>query len=384
MNKIIFINATAATEGGALTILKQFLEGIATHSNKNIFYYVFCSLEGLKTYERENVKVINNIKGKKWLDRIKWDLWELKKWSKKKDIRADLIISFQNTGIKYYNNVKQLIYLHQSIPFFQSIKWNFFKKNERSLWFYKNIYKKIIKYSLGNNSFIVVQTGLMKKSVIEQFNWNPMKISVIKPDLKNITMEKVLKIDFKDNKFHIFYPANIAVYKNHEVIINALKYIKDYKSEIYNNLITHFTFDRNLSKNRNTVLINLIKNLQVNCHIKFEGKMSYERVLSFYKSCDLMLFPSYIESFPLPLIEAASFGIPILVADLPYAREVMIDYEGVKFLNYKDAKLWAKNIIWLYNNRVRYKPYYFNYETSWRDFFELIDKLLYKESSSNV
>ena len=376
LTKIIFVNATAATEGGGLTILKQFLGGIVTYSNKNIYYYIFCSLDELGSYEIKNIKIVNNIKGKKWLDRIKWDLFGLKKWSKKKDIRADLIISLQNIGVRYYKVIKQLIYLHESIPFAEDINWDFFNKNERILWFYKNIYKKIIKYSLKDNSYIMVQTEWMKNAVIVQFNWDPKKISVIKPDLKNISTEEVPKINFKDDKFHIFFPANTTVYKNHELIINALKYIKDYKSEIYNNLIAHFTFDRNLSKNRNTVLISLIKNLQVNGHIKFEGKMSYERVLSFYKSCDLMLFPSYIESFPLPLIEAASFGLPILVADLPYAREVIVDYEGVKFLDYKDAKLWAKNIILLYNNRVRYKPYYSNYETSWKDFFKLIDKLI--------
>lgn len=78
MSKIVFVNATAATEGGALTILKQFLEGISKYSSNNIIYYVFCSLEELKIYESENVKIINNIKGKKWLDRIKWDLYGLK------------------------------------------------------------------------------------------------------------------------------------------------------------------------------------------------------------------------------------------------------------------------------------------------------------------
>ena len=376
MNKIVFVNATAATEGGALTIIKQFLEGIATHSDKNIFYYVFCSLEGLKTYERENVKVINNIKGKKWLDRIKWDLWELKKWSKKKDIRADLIISFQNTGVSYYKNIKQLIYLHQSIPFTEDINWDFFNKNERILWFYKNIYKKIIKLTLKSNSYIVVQTEWMRNTVIKQFNWNPMKISVIKPDLKNITMEKVLKIDFKDNKFHIFYPANIAVYKNHELIIRALRYIKDQKKKIYDNLMIHFTIDDNLGNDRNDAIINLIRDLKINDHIKLEGKLSYETVLSFYKSCDLMLFPSYTEACPLPLIEAASFGLPILVSDLDYAREVIGGYKGVKFLDYKNAKLWAENIIDLYNKRRKYEPYSINYETSWKDFFKLIDKLI--------
>lgn len=376
MNKIVFVNATAATEGGALTILKQFLKGISKYSDKNNLYYIFCSLEELKTYERENTKIVNDIKGKKWLDRIRWDLWGLKTWSKKKKIKAGLIISFQNTGVKYYNDTKQLIYLHQSIPFFQTIKWDFFKKDERFYWFRKNVYREIIKYSLGKNSYIVVQTEWMKNAVIEQFNWNPKKISVIKPNIENISEEKVSKIDFNDNKFHILYPTNTAKYKNHELIINALKYIKDSKPEIYKNLIVHFTFDNNLSNNRNAILINLIKDLQVDRHIKYEGKVCYKRVLSFYKSCDLMLFPSYIETFGLPLIEAANFGMPILAADMNYAREVIGDYEGVRFLNYRDSKLWAENIVDLYNKRIKYKPYNVNYRTSWKDFFVLIEQLI--------
>jgi len=364
LNKTIFINATAATEGGALTILKQFLEEIPICSNKNMYYYIFCSSEELKVYERENIKIINNIKGKKWLDRIKWDLWGLEKWSKKKDINADLIISFQNTGVRYYKDIKQLVYLHQPIPFAKKFNWKLFDKNERLLWFYKNIYKKIIKYSLKDNFYIVVQTEWMENAVIKQFNWNPKKISVIKPNIENISVEKVSKIGFDNNKFHMFYPANITVYKNHELIINALKYINDNKPEIYKNIILHFTFDRNLGNNRSSLLTNLIENLKVDEQIKYEGKMSYERVLSFYKSCDLMVFPSYIETFGLPLIEAASFGMPIC------------DYRGVKFLNYKDLKLWAENIIDLYNKRIKYKPYSINYETSWKDFFKLIEELI--------
>ena len=177
MDKIIFVNATATTEGGALTILRQFLERIATYSNKNMYYYIFCSLDELGLYESKNIKVVNNIKGKKWLDRIKWDLYGLKNWSKKKDIKADLIISFQNIGINYYKDVGQLIYLHNPIPFAEKFNWKLFDSNERSLWFYKNIYKRIIKITLKNNFHIVVQTEWMKNAVIEQFKWNPKKIS---------------------------------------------------------------------------------------------------------------------------------------------------------------------------------------------------------------
>ncbi len=66
MRKIVFINATAATEGGALTILKQFLDSINFYSQKDYLYYVFCSLPELKQYENEQIKIITEIKGKKW------------------------------------------------------------------------------------------------------------------------------------------------------------------------------------------------------------------------------------------------------------------------------------------------------------------------------
>jgi len=39
--KNIFVNATAATEGGALTILNQFLNSIPKYSSTNHKYYVF-------------------------------------------------------------------------------------------------------------------------------------------------------------------------------------------------------------------------------------------------------------------------------------------------------------------------------------------------------
>ena len=64
LDKIIFVNATATTEGGALTILKQFLEGISIYSNKNMYYYIFCSLDELGLYKSKNIKVVNNIKEK--------------------------------------------------------------------------------------------------------------------------------------------------------------------------------------------------------------------------------------------------------------------------------------------------------------------------------
>jgi len=374
MKKTIFINDTAATESGALTILKQFLDSINLYSQKDYLYYVFCSLKELKQYENDQIKIIADIKGKKWLDRIKWDLFGLKNWSKKHNLKATLIISFQNTGCRYFQEVPQIIYLHQAISFYEEIKWNFFKKEERILWFYQNIYKKIIFYSLPKNYLLVVQSKAMKERVQKQFQLEENKIMVIRPSFENIDFNKVSPFNFNDEKFHIFYPATTFIYKNHEIIIKALRYIKDKEPNVFSNLVVHFTFDNN--GQRNSELIQLMNQLKVDSAIKLEGKLPYDKVLSFYRSCDLVVFPSYIETFGLPLIEAANFGLPLLVSDLDFSREVIGDYKGAKFLNYKDYQTWGKEIIQCYKEHPRFPPYEANNFNGWKQFFEIIKTYL--------
>ncbi len=373
-SQIIFVNDVAATEGGALTILKQFLSNIKKHSPPDFIYYVFCSLEELKEYESTNIKIITDIRGKKWLDRIKWDLFVLRQWSQSHHLKADLIISFQNTGCRYYSGTKQLVFIQQALAFCSLKKWSFFKKKERVLWFYQHIYKQIIRYSLRKDTLLVAQTETMKNAIIQQFKWDKSKIKVIRPSLEEIKVEKVNKINFNDNKFHIFYPASTVLYKNHEIIIRALKYLKEKDRNIYNNLLVHFTFKPEGA--RNLELVNLINTLDVNDAIKLEGQLPYEKVLSFYKSCDLVVFPSFVESFPLPLLEAALFGLPILASDLPFSREVLKDYSGGKFLDYTNSQVWAETIKEFYKKRIKFPSYCEKISNDWSEFFNLVENLV--------
>jgi len=376
MSKIIFVNDTAATEGGALTILKQFLDSIKLYSHKDYLYYVFCSVPELKSYENEQIKIINDIKAKKWIERIQWDFWGLKNWSKKNNIKADLVISFQNTGVKYFREIPQIIYFHQPLSVYREVKWNLFTKEERIYWFYQTIYPLLIKVSLPSNFYIITQTEIIKKKLQQRFKINKERILIISPDFNNIDINSIPSINFNDNKFHIFYPAATYLYKNHEVIIKALKYIKDNNLDVFNNLLVHFTFDN--STLRNQKLIKLMNDLEVNDAIKLEGKLSYDKTLIFYKSCDLVVFPSYLESFPLPLIETALFGLPILVSDLGFSREIIGNYEGAQFIDYRNEKEWAQKIIEAYHQKKRFSPYFPSFSTNWQTFFELINKLLIK------
>ena len=47
----------------------------------------------------------------------------------------------------------------------------------------------------------------------------------------------------------------------------------------------------------------------------------------------------------LPITEAKSFGKPLLVADLPYARETVGTYRHVSFVSADDARAWADQLV---------------------------------------
>ena len=372
MKKIIFINNPAAVSGGALTILRQIVsKEINKYSNKDYVYYVFCSLPEFKKFENSNIKIIN-VKAKKWLDRIKWDLWGLKNWSKKHHIKANLILSLQNTAPFYYKNVPQLLYIRQALPFVKEVDWNVFNRKETGLWFYKHIYKYFIGMNIKNVNYIIAQSQWMKERISGVFNFSPKRIVVIPTFINLSSLSEIPRINFGDDKFHIFYPAAPYVYKNHKVIIKALRFIKNQEPRIFAKLIIHFTFH----KEDNKTLTQLANKLQVKQAIRFEGSLPYQKVLEFYKSVNLVVFPSYVETMGLPLLEAAIFGLPILVSDLPFSREIISTYEGAQFVGYKNEVEWAKNIIECYRKKSRFRSFYPQTNISWGNLFKLIDSLL--------
>ena len=55
-----------------------------------------------------------------------------------------------------------------------------------------------------------------------------------------------------------------------------------------------------------------------------------------------LVFPSYIESFGLPLAEARAMGTVIFASDCPFSREVLAGYENAYFFDpFKPEQLAA-------------------------------------------
>ena len=110
----------------------------------------------------------------------------------------------------------------------------------------------------------------------------------------------------------LFYPAAGYPHKNHRIFDDLLS--RDLEELIHRLVLT-------VPENRFSDAPNWLSCV---------GQLSQSECLSEYEKTDALIFPSVLESYGLPLVEAMVMGIPIVAADLPYAR-VLCGDEGIYF-----------------------------------------------------
>ncbi|KAA5533777.1 glycosyltransferase family 4 protein [Taibaiella lutea] len=367
----IFINATAIQPGGGHTILLQFLKAYTEHPLPDTRVFVFNSI-GLKDYlSPEIISVEMPIFN--FLQRIYWDSAGMKQWASKNNIRPDLLLSFQNTGVRF-PGIPQIIYLQQSIPFTKH-QWNPFKKGQRNLWRYKNIYSFFIGLYLFKYTHVVVQTKWMKQAFLKKFNThNPEKVHVFSPEIDIVDVNEIHVEDFdaiEPSTFNFFYPATSFIYKNHIEIIKAFAAIK--KENKLGNIRCYFTisFDELSKEAQQLIIIN-----ELYSNFVFLGALSLRQVYYYYTSLDALIFPSYIETIGLPLIESAGCGLPILVADEPYSREVLKSYDNVRYAKTKDTDDWKNKIYEVLELKKTYPQKIRISEEGWQNMLQLTEFLI--------
>lgn len=60
-------------------------------------------------------------------------------------------------------------------------------------------------------------------------------------------------------------------------------------------------------------------------HVSILGEVPYADIRDWYAGAELFVFPSYLETFGHPLLEAMASDVPVVAADIPVFREVAAD-----------------------------------------------------------
>lgn len=210
------------------------------------------------------------------------------------------------------------------------------------------------------------------KVALAQSGIDDRKILVFTPDINlpddSLNNSSVPEQRVTSHQVTFFYPASKLFYKNHLLILDTLTLLK--KRQLQKKAIFAVT----LAIGDYPVFDEKVQLLGLSGNIAYLGVLSYEKVIDHYISADAILFPSYIETFGLPLAEAGFLGKKIICADLPYSRDVLTGYQGVSFLDYQDAKKWADAMESVIRQKtvLNFAPLSFAQCATWKDFFDFI------------
>jgi glycosyltransferase involved in cell wall biosynthesis len=305
----ILVNATALDSRGAFSVVNSFLYEMNTSSqyllDKGIKLHFLVAKKELCRYENEVIKVDYESFPKKGL---------YHKWKYERIILPELVrkgvfgayLSLQNFVLKKIS-IKQFALIHQPIPFAELKLSELEIKN----WIkYKLLFGWLLFRQKNDINGVIVQTNWMREAIIKKYNYK-CPIVVIRPSVEDVInntgplsvkVQEYLSLD----GLKIFYPTNQEKYKNNEKLIESIiKYNKTFTKKI----ILYITLEGSSNE-----------------YVKYIGKIPYESIYSLYKSIDAIVFPSLAETLGLPLLEAKMNGIPVIVSDLPYAREICGDF----------------------------------------------------------
>lgn len=343
--KRIVLSGVNMVEGGLLSIFREFIRMFSMADNVELICLVHSvNLFDKKYLTRNNIKLIEFPEIKRsWFRRIKFEYYDCYQLSK--ELKADIWLSLHDMTPNVITP-KQYVYCHNSSPFYRATKTDF--RYDKKFWLFTLLYKFLYGINIKKNEAVIVQQTWMANKFEEWFGIKSFIVAKPIPeniidDNSSINTGVYVKKSSMD-KLTLLYPAFPRTFKNFEVIIDAIELLN--QKNFSDNIELRLTFDGTTNKYARHI-IDKCKRKNIN-NIRFLGILSREEIDMFYMSSDVIIFPSKLESWGLPITEAKSFNKPILLANLSYAHETIGSYNQVKFFdpnNYKELSDILMSII---------------------------------------
>jgi len=222
---------------------------------------------------------------------------------------------------KYAVTIHDLI-KHQSRGVQTTTRWPIF------YWFKYLNYKILVWLAVKRATKIITPSNYWKEELIRRYHLPRKKVIVTyegvdeKFSIFNFQFlkRKILE-KYKIKTPFIIYTGSLYPHKNVEILIKAIKKLnKEMRFYLVVVCARNIFYEKFLRK---------VEKLGAKNYVNFIGFVPDEELAIIYQQAEAFVFPSLIEGFGLPGLEAMACGLPVLASDIPVFREV-----------YKDAALY--------------------------------------------
>lgn len=164
-----------------------------------------------------------------------------------------------------------------------------------------------LRYRLAPCTQLIVQTPSMAGLVAQKLGTRAWVLPFVPAAAQTLSATK---------EFDFIYVASGEIHKNHRRLVEAWRLLRaeGLKPSL---LLT-------LSASTEPELANWItcQSASHDLRIELRGRLNHDLIIELYSRARCQIYPSLIESYGLPLVEASACGIPIVASERDYVRDV--------------------------------------------------------------
>jgi len=222
---------------------------------------------------------------------------------------------------------------------------------------YSKIFIEAEKYTLKKCKHIIAMSNLIKKFLIEDYNIQEEKISVVYDgvDINLFSPKNRRKYSKEIREYHnIDKEEKILLFVGNPFSRKGLCYLVKSLPLIKSNNYRVIILGRSLPQDPIEKYISLAKSLGVEEKILYCGFS--KEVHKYFASSDIFVLPTLYEPFGLVILEAMASGLPVIIPKNAGAAELIEDgKEGLLLNNPRDFNEIAEKINYLIENEKEMK-----------------------------
>lgn len=213
----------------------------------------------------------------------------------------------------------------------------------------KIYFKWILPFSIKKLDGIFTVSEFTRQ-LIHQYYRVPLEKIFVIPQFINTSHYFAIQKNAEDTKPYLLMVGATWYHKNaHEVIENNSLWSKKYRLKI---LCGQGSYRKKLQS--------LVEYYHIGELVDFLDYVTDSELSNLYQNATALIYPSYMEGFGIPPLEAMACGIPVIVSDIPVFREVYGDVPI--YVKLGDFDSWAKGFSLLEQNNYISEKIMLGYE----------------------
>jgi glycosyltransferase involved in cell wall biosynthesis len=338
----LFVNAFAASAGGGLTYVRNFIPHLATYAQARATVVVNPEFRrDLGSWANVDFLEIQSPEGiarRFWLEQR-----ELPKLIRRSG--ANVLLSTGNIAL-WNSPVPQILLsrnaLYTSSDFMSDLR----RRGDYRLWLDTQAKAAFAKASIGRADVTVAPSATFAEELRRWTGTNVLTIhhgfdpTAFAGNANPLPLELQEKLTAASGSLRLLFVSHYNYYRNFESLIRALPLLRDRLAprKVCLILTCQLRSDANPGSYRTNSAADLVQELGVSESVVQLGAVPYGLLHHVYRACDVYVTPAYAESFAHPLVEAMSAGLPVVASDLAVHREICED-AGLYFPRFSPQSL---------------------------------------------